>query len=153
MGVKEWVYTDHNSRLVVFKTHAVIRLLHHRQVKLQAREAGGVLIGERRGKHLAVCCVSEPGRGDKRKRYLFIRKGKHHQSLVDSRFRESQGTQQYLGEWHTHPEDHPSPSSMDIKSWKTKVDDSRPMIILIIGRKSNWAALLESGAINPLIVI
>lgn len=64
-------------------------------------ESAGVLIGERRGQHLVVCDISEPGSGDIRQRCRVDRRGVHHQSRVNEAFERSAGTHLYLGEWHT----------------------------------------------------
>uniref|UniRef100_UPI003CED28D9 Mov34/MPN/PAD-1 family protein n=1 Tax=Enterobacter cloacae complex sp. 280C5 TaxID=3395861 RepID=UPI003CED28D9 len=37
----------------------------------------------------------------------------------------SDGFLVYLGEWHTHPEDFPQPSSTDLRSWRTGLKDDR----------------------------
>ncbi|WP_338895642.1 Mov34/MPN/PAD-1 family protein [Klebsiella pneumoniae] len=82
----------------------VVRLLKsYRQMQYVSTEAGGVLIGERRGPHIVITHISEPGPGDIRTRNRFERKGDHHQLKVDELFEQSNGFLVYLGEWHTHP--------------------------------------------------
>jgi integrative and conjugative element protein (TIGR02256 family) len=43
----------------------------------------------------------------------------------------------YLGEWHTHPEDRAAPSSLDLKEWR-KIHEHRamPMLFVILGWSS-----------------
>jgi integrative and conjugative element protein (TIGR02256 family) len=47
-----------------------------------------------------------------------------------------------VGEWHSHPEESPSPSSIDIRSWKEITRDrAAPMAFMIIGWKRGWLGL------------
>ncbi|WP_071601379.1 Mov34/MPN/PAD-1 family protein [Dickeya chrysanthemi] len=149
----ELVFSDKNNHLIVIMEHVVQCLLSYRQLRCFSRESAGVLIGERRGQHLVICDLSEPGVGDIRHRYSVDRRGSHHQDKVDAAFVKSQGTLQYLGEWHTHPEDNPTPSPTDRKSWKENLDAPEPMIVLIIGRKGVWAGKKEGNIIIPLTLL
>lgn len=132
-------FQDNNGSLVVILSHVLLRLTSYRQIHIFSQESAGVLIGERRGNHLVVCDLSEPGKGDISHRYMVNRKGKHHQAKVNSAYIKSGGTQNYLGEWHTHPEDFPAPSSTDKKSWEQNIKDREDMLLIIVGRKSLWA--------------
>jgi len=49
--------------------------MRYRQLHHLSKEAAGVLIGERRGPHLIICDISEPGSGDVRDRFNVDRKG------------------------------------------------------------------------------
>lgn len=131
----------------------VRRLLDHRQIGWSSNEAAGVLIGERRESHLVICEISEPGEGDIRSRYFVDRRGPHHQAAVDEAFARSLGSFQYLGEWHTHPEDRPTPSHKDLGTWRRRLIAQEPMILLIVGRKKIWAAKKTAEEIFPLLEI
>lgn len=112
-----------------------------KQSSIHDTEAAGVLIGEYRGKHhIRVVDATKPSDLDKRTRFSFDRKSPHHESAVLSAWRSSGKTQTWIGEWHTHPEDHPTPSLIDIKEWKRSLPD-RPMILIIQGRKSRWLGI------------
>ncbi|KDE34186.1 peptidase [Kosakonia radicincitans UMEnt01/12] len=150
MSDNELIFHDQNGHLVVLMGAVVQHLNSYRQIGKSSKEAAGILIGERRGQHLVICDLSEPGPGDLRQRYLVDRRGAHHQKKVDDAFSQSMGTHQYLGEWHTHPEDHPTPSYQDKKSWKDNIDAMMPMIVLIVGRKSFWIGRKEGNMIYPL---
>lgn len=90
-------------------------------------EAGGVLLG----RHIAdsddivVDDLTVPMRGDRRGRYYFVRGQEAHQKIIDRVWRDSGGTCTYLGEWHTHPEPVPTPSSVDCTNWKRKLKQDR----------------------------
>ena len=103
-----------------------------------SNEAAGILIGEYRGnEHIRVVDATKPCRFDKSTRFSFERQSSHHQRSVLSAWCLSEGMQTWVGEWHTHPEDHPKPSLVDINQWRKSLPN-RPMILLIQGRKTIW---------------
>lgn len=136
----ELTFTDNFGSLLVITPSVVNRLLRYRQLNASSNEAAGVLIGERRGSHLVIHDISEPGKGDIRRRCFVDRRGPHHQAAVDDAFARSFGTLQYLGEWHTHPEDIPSPSTTDLGTWQRNLLEKGPIALIIMGRKQVWAA-------------
>lgn len=61
--------------------------------------------------------------------------------LIAEEYEKSNHTRFYIGEWHTHPEDNPSPSSRDICSIKQSYVKNTMaiqnlIIMAIVGRKS-----------------
>ena len=146
----EITFKDGRGNLTVITPGVMKALLRHRQIMPGNNEAAGVLIGERRGEHLVIQRISEPGRGDKRTIYSVDRCGPHHQALVDYAFLRSGGTLNYLGEWHTHPEDVPSPSTLDISSWTSSIFCNEPRILVIVGRKDLWVGKKVGREIIPL---
>lgn len=140
MAKYELTFKDSKDHLVVIMPYVAEKLLSYKQVKPENVEAGGVIIGERRGNHLVIQHISEPGQGDKRSRYAVDRCGPIHQLTVDQAFYQSRGTLQYLGEWHTHPEDYPTPSPRDLKSWRNYLIDPEPMVLIIVGLRQIWVA-------------
>lgn len=146
------IYKNQHGGLLVIMPHALNRMLAHRQLDRYSNEAAGVLIGERRGPHLVVHEISEPGPGDIRHRCFVDRRGAHHQIAVDEAFKASSGTLQYLGEWHTHPEDVPSPSATDLGTWQQHLNaEDEQMVLVIVGRKEFWTAIKKSRTIIPLV--
>lgn len=135
---KDLVFKAADDALVVILSEVVEILLSYRQLENSNPESAGVIIGERRGIHLVVRMVSVPNFSDIRSRFSVNRIGKHHQEKVDTAFRESNGTWQYLGEWHTHPENIPSPSMVDYNSWKKYLSSPDPLILIIVGRTKWW---------------
>ncbi|HEM8024294.1 peptidase [Enterobacter cloacae subsp. cloacae] len=140
MATCELTFRDDNDELVVITAKVMSQLLSFRQLSPESHEAAGVLIGERRGIHLVIHDLSVPGKGDKRTRFSVDRCGPHHQEAVDAAFYRSEGTLQYLGEWHTHPEDFPHPSFRDKRSWQSNLTVPAPVVLIIVGKKSLWAA-------------
>jgi integrative and conjugative element protein (TIGR02256 family) len=76
-------------------------------------------------------------------RCFFFKNKDEHQTVIDEKWEETKGTCNYLGEWHTHPEDHPTPSSIDIKTWFRLVKETKfefgELYFIIVGRKSACA--------------
>lgn len=132
------IITDRRTGNEVVIDEAIFdRLLSHRQLHKHDLEAGGVLVGERREPHWYIREMSEPGYGDKRQRFKFTRSGSHHQAKICEQFELSDGMQNYAGEWHTHPESIPAPSSIDIAGWK-QLKEAENVILLIVGVSGFW---------------
>ncbi|MFN4235885.1 MAG: Mov34/MPN/PAD-1 family protein [Vogesella sp.] len=149
----ELTFKDDSGGLLVIMPSAVNRLLDYRQIDSSSTEAAGVLIGERRGVHLVIHEISEPGKGDIRSRCFVDRRGEHHQAAIDEAFVRSSGKLQYLGEWHTHPEDRPSPSPKDLGTWRRHLVAQEQMALVIIGCCQIWAGKKIGNDIFPLLKI
>jgi integrative and conjugative element protein (TIGR02256 family) len=118
-------------------------LARHRQLHHGAPESGGILLGFRRGLHLHVTEATAPLASDKASRTRFFRSAAPHQRTAFARWRESGGTMDYLGEWHTHPECSPSPSMIDTRGWE-RISSTRkaPMLFVIAGTQDRlWIGL------------
>ena len=63
MNITELVFIDDDYNHVVIMSDVVQRLHLYRQLHYASTEAGGTLIGERRGKHIVITHISEPGLG------------------------------------------------------------------------------------------
>jgi integrative and conjugative element protein (TIGR02256 family) len=103
-------------------------------------EAGGILLGRFLigNNDVIVDHITVPLAGDKRSRFHFFRSKQAHQKRISEAWASSDGTCNYLGEWHTHPEDDPHPSVHDLAGWKKKLKldqfDSEFLIFVIVGR-------------------
>lgn len=140
MNNNEITFKDKYGNLVVIMSDVVQLFKKHQQLLPTTPESAGVLIGERRGKHIVITDISVPGKGDICSRYQVDRKGEHHQQKVDESFIRSNKTKHYLGEWHTHPEKRPSPSSLDYKSWSKIHINNESVVLIIVGQHSLWVA-------------
>ena len=68
-----------------------------------------------------------------------------HSSIAQARWEGSGGTVRYVGDWHTHPQDRPRPTGLDRTEWNKlscKRADGRPMLAVIVGRKSLYVELV-----------
>lgn len=135
---KEFVFKAIDESLVVISTEVANILLSYRQISDSSPESAGVLIGERRGVHIVFKTLSVPSRWDVRSRFMVNRVSLHHQKAVDDAFKKSNGEWQYLGEWHTHPENVPKPSMTDYTSWHNNLNSELPLILIIVGRTHFW---------------
>jgi len=147
---KELVFQAQDESLVVISIGVANVLISYRQLSDSSSESAGVLIGERRGVHIVIKTVSEPSAWDIRSRFRVDRVSKHHQKAVDNAFKKSDGEWQYLGEWHTHPEDVPRPSMTDYSSWHKNLKSSDPLILIIAGRRDFWVGKKIQGNIEVL---
>lgn len=121
----------------------------------EKREAGGILIGSYRGPHIEILACTTPMPGDRRCAWMFDRRDKGHAVAANIYWKESGGQLTFVGEWHTHPEDYPSPSIVDRRTW-TKVTKSSPVdpkVFLIAGRRSAWIGLGTKQTVAELRVV
>lgn len=106
----------------------------YRQVNRWNREAGGQLFAKINGGDIVVEEISGPRRTDKRSRFSYHPDRKAEQAEIDLQF--SRGLH-YVGDWHTHPEAFPRPSSEDVHSMRQCVRKSRhrlnSFLLVIVG--------------------
>jgi integrative and conjugative element protein (TIGR02256 family) len=116
------------------------------QVSSRAPESGGILLGYVRTPYLEVLEASEPTSWDRRMRFFFDRGTRGHRELAERKWRESNGLVRFIGEWHTHPQDHPAPSYVDRTGWVELAknrQDQRPVLAVIVGRKALHVELIN----------
>lgn len=104
----------------------------HRQKGWFRREAGGQLFADIKGNVWHVVAATGPKATDRRGRFHFWPDRKSEQKEIDQHF--SAGLQ-YVGDWHTHPEQVPTPSCNDIFSIENVVRESTlytPGLLLIV---------------------
>ena len=107
----------------------------HRQTRLFHREAGGQLFGRAGRKRWKVTHATGPNRRDRRCRLRFEPdRGREQREIAAFHARGLD----YLGDWHTHPEDTPSPSPRDLASIEDIVRRSAHempgFLLCIVGR-------------------
>jgi integrative and conjugative element protein (TIGR02256 family) len=140
-------YTSHKAQTFLnvrgnkFKlSHAALaQMIGYVQNEPNKREAGGVLLG----RYILDCedvivdRITMPTKRDQRSRFRFFRSARLHQQAIDKAWTSSEGTCNYLGEWHTHPEPDPSPSFIDMLGWRKKLlfdkFDSDVLYFVIVG--------------------
>ncbi|TFZ62066.1 hypothetical protein E4631_25605 [Hymenobacter sp. UV11] len=58
----------------------------------------------------------------------------------------------YIGEWHTHPESHPTPSSTDIemirRQYQNKGRNTDFLLLVIQGTVSRYVVLIKNGQLT-----
>ena len=123
----------------------------YRQASFQRYESGGILLGKVFDKYILIEKVTTPGKKDKRGRFFFHRHKGRAQSIVNKVFKETDGQQIYIGEWHTHREKNPSPSFIDkfeIKRAFKKSTLNLEFIICIIVGNDNTVGNIWVGYYN-----
>lgn len=136
--VAEWS-ANQGRNLIYIHSQVLNVFLRHVQAEPTDMEGGGLLLGYVRGSHLEIVDATEPTKFDRRFRTLFERMREVHEHIAQKQWSDSNGLVRYVGEWHTHPQDHPSPSDTDLTEWKklaVKRNDKRPVLGLIVGRKT-----------------
>lgn len=114
---------------------------------MRGAEDGGILIG-RRLKDCDDIVIDQvlPAHPEDKRGFLSFIRGKSHQRSVDRAWRESGGTANYLGDWHTHPQRVPSPSFLDKLTWRRLASiqhaDHLPLFFFILGTEGvvGWEA-------------
>jgi integrative and conjugative element protein (TIGR02256 family) len=136
--------------LIEIQDAALDDMLQHRQISVGAPEAGGVLMGMRRGPHFEIVQVTTPQAEDERHRVTFVRTEIPHQRLARQIWKKSRRLHGYLGEWHTHPEPFPEPSFIDRIGWKVQFRKARqPLVHIIVGTDETRAWYCDSnGALH-----
>jgi integrative and conjugative element protein (TIGR02256 family) len=132
-----------HSRRGVLKLgpEALATMQSYEQHAPDATEAGGFLLGRylRDGHDLVVDMVTVPMPGDVRERYGFHRNSPGHQAEIDAAWIASGGTCVLLGNWHTHAEPHPTPSSVDLEDWRrvliTEIQPDEACFFVIVGQR------------------
>lgn len=126
------------------------------QLRNSDNEAGGVLLGRfiKDTADAVVDKVTVPQSADQRSPTRFYRHQQGHQALIEQHWHESEGTCNYLGEWHTHPEDHPRPSNIDLRNWRKLIRETEQtfngLFFVIIGRKAVSAHYVSKQPIKIL---
>jgi integrative and conjugative element protein (TIGR02256 family) len=98
---------------VSISRHVLEVLSKYKQVKPHQHEAGGIMLGQIKDSHVYVLRLSVPTTFDKSSRTSFLRNKQIAQIIIDYEFINSGNKTIYLGEWHTHPENFPTPSGID----------------------------------------
>ena len=137
---KEIVFNNPSSNgYILIEGEVMMKMNRYRQRMIDSKEAGGLLLGFRRGPHIEIIDITEPFSKDVRRRISFYRCDPLHEKYAKRKWRKSKNTIDYLGEWHTHPEQIPHPSSLDKDEWnKLTIGRNSTLAFLILGISGNW---------------
>lgn len=125
--------------VIKIDSNALRKIYKFIQNSKESSEAGGVLLGRYiiNSKDIVVDDVTVPMKNDIRRRFYFYRDKRLHQRIVTDKWIKSNGTCNYLGEWHTHPERIPVPTNIDMREWRkllrTSIFDYECLYFLIAG--------------------
>lgn len=141
-----------NDTIIHFEDSAIETLTSFRQLMATSPESGGILLGTKilsRNEYV-VTEVTTPTPNDKQGRFFFLRNQKTAQKRVTEVWNASNGVTNYLGEWHTHPQQTPQPSSIDLQLIQRVINEKTPVFptvfLLILGNQD--VAYLQDFSVN-----
>ncbi|KJY80295.1 hypothetical protein TW74_05845 [Vibrio nigripulchritudo] len=113
--------------------------LKHRQMKRKDTEQFGVLIGSRTEgeSNIWIDRCTTPKKKDISQRTRFVMKDPFHQETIAKAFKQSNSELGYIGTWHTHPQNVPVPSIIDLNDWVqcTLRNPDRQLVFVIVGNE------------------
>lgn len=109
-------------------------LYRYRQSKATSHEAGGQLFAHFNADRMVIMLATEPTSRSRHGRAFFLPFRREEQSEIETVFAEGL---HYVGDWHSHPESFPEPSSADIDKIQEIYNNSTHqlncMVMLILG--------------------
>ena len=125
---------DSGQRLI-FAEPVLDHFARHRQTRFWQREAGGQLFARFSLPDIIVVEATGPRRTDRRTRHSYHPDRGAEQREIATRH--ARGLH-FIGDWHTHPEDAPTPSTRDEQSMRETFAASRHVlngfVLAIVGR-------------------
>lgn len=120
---------------VLISADALMHMYRYRQCSPWAKEAGGQLFGTISAEQILVTAATGPYARDERSRYRYRSDPAAAQHAI---LAQAESGLLYLGEWHTHAEDHPDASGLDGEAMhqllaKSQLN-SNALLMLIVGR-------------------
>ncbi|MBF0705795.1 Mov34/MPN/PAD-1 family protein [Alkalihalobacillus hwajinpoensis] len=158
------IVIKYEEDLILIEQHVIEVIKGMRQQKSYHKETGGMLLGSILSVNhgIVIRDYTKPLDGDYCSRYRYIRQKQSHNAILQKKWKQSNHTLMYLGEWHTHPEKEPHYSKQDMNNWKNllkKSDTFTDYLLFIIGgidglkiwsgcRKTEEIVLLFEGEYN-----
>jgi integrative and conjugative element protein (TIGR02256 family) len=128
----------------LFLPSALRELFDHAQLARDGRETGGIVLGTDGGLtgDFQVHVCGGPGPAARRAPRSFRRDVEHAQQLTDAA---AAAGSTWIGEWHTHLIDLPTPSDVDLHTYQHLLDDPETrllrLLVLIVrpGPTGDWS--------------
>jgi len=136
------------SGTVEFTDSVLALFRRHRQRHFWSCEAGGQLFFRPDESVFRVGLATGPGRHDRCSPFSFWPNRAREQQDIQRFF--PQGLH-YIGDWHSHPEDNPSPSDTDINKMLAifrESDHQLPFMLLVVVGRSSDSGGLWVGTVN-----
>tara|TARA_R110000787_G_C13435604_1_gene445920 strand:- start:350 stop:850 length:501 start_codon:yes stop_codon:yes gene_type:complete len=129
---------------VILLDHKVVETATASMRTAGVNEAGGVLLGFRRGPHLHGTIATVPASRDRATPTRFHRQDPRHQEIALEAWRRSNGYVDWIGEWHSHPGGSSIPSRVDLETWTQQVGRvGTPMMFLIVSSRQMGVFLMR----------
>ena len=143
---------------VVLTDDAIAAMIRHRQKSIKDKEAGGQLFARFEGNNTIIVEATEPKALDKRSRYGFIPSQWLQRQEIKSKY--TQG-KHFVGDWHTHPQQVPSPSGDDKESmidcFRKSRHELKAFLMVIVGTadppENLFVCLVDGSGISRLKLI
>lgn len=147
-----------SESVVIFESKVVSTLWSHRQDGGKGPEAGGQIFAEFNGSTIRVVHASVPGGNDRRWWSRFIPDRLREQREI---YQQYQAGLHFVGDWHTHPQEMPSPSHTDVESLQDCFRKSKhqlnALLMVIIGFGALPDAIgvwrIDDNICNPLALV
>ncbi len=110
--------------IVTLHREALEDIRHHARASADGRETGGILLGKEVDFPAGVCIrhAGGPGPNAVRGKTVFVRDLAHAQRVANELFDRDGST--WVGEWHTHPNGAPVPSSRDLRTYEAILENA-----------------------------
>ena len=150
--IKDIEFGHSCHRLIIKK--GVHKILDKFASKKAINEAGGILLGNVYNSHCEVVNITIPNKYDSFGKNFFVRSKRGAQPQINKAWKKSRGSEIYLGEWHTHFEENPTPSLTDknlVKNSlrKTKMEIYFLFLIIVGINRTIWVGKqTEEGLIE-----
>jgi len=135
-------HRDDSHQALLITRQVLQHLGRHRQLMPWATEAGGQLFGAIDATRVCVSEASGPYAGDERSRFRYRSNPVAAQRAIEDCHRRGL---LYLGEWHTHAENHPNASSLDDDAMRRLMASSQlnsnALLMVIVGRAQGVAGM------------
>lgn len=122
-------------------------------------ESGGILVGILKPvcNSILITDITEPYYQDRRTKYRFQRRENGHQEAMNKLWEQSNYKKTYLGEWHTHKQEIPQPSIIDVRNWikisNENSNNSERLFFIIVGTKEIGVWMVWDSAVIKLELI
>jgi integrative and conjugative element protein (TIGR02256 family) len=128
-----------NSRQSFVINSDVLRVfLEARQITLHDKETGGILLAKITKNEVRIVEATRAETEASISRWLFKPSLRQKRRIVRAAFSKDL---HFIGEWHTHPEEDPNPSPLDIDSMKDTFLKSKHelnyFVMIIVGNRRN----------------
>jgi integrative and conjugative element protein (TIGR02256 family) len=133
-------------------------LYRHRQQNATSSEAGGQLFGRFYADRMVIVRASEPSAKSRRGRTFFWPSRRDEQKEISALFADGL---HYVGDWHSHPEPFPEPSSVDINKMQAIYSESQHelncMVMLIVGTSESdsgvWLGSVSAEGVKSAVLL
>lgn len=138
-----------SSQKIIIEDKVLNYLKSFRQLSPLDFESGGQLFAIFSDGDVQIKTATGPNKKDIRSKFLFLPDLHSEQVAINSQFRKGL---HYVGDWHTHPQDEPAPSSLDIDTMSSCFFNSNheleSILLIIVGRfeRSNGIWLSQHTA-------